>query len=201
MSLLELRLARACRYAREKIFSFRTEGADGFNVAALNPRDFEGACGFAQCAIKYALVDFGVVPEQAIVPIATQQLEGWWYGHASLLVEASQDRHFVVDPTFVQFIALSDAEDTPAAIMERSPIGRAVLDPLVEHGFFEARPPTLELYSRAFCRGAPPFSSHNEALDFFRNAPPHAFHFQFAKGDNRFSRTNLEAAGLLLPQL
>jgi hypothetical protein len=154
---------------------------------------FNGYCGLSQCIAGYYLQDIGV----PVMPLATQSLPGWIFGHAALTVRIASgnfEKVFLVDPTFVQFTAV---KIRPSPLFEGQ-TGEFIKKRLVEAGYIELTPVIAAAYLSAFCGGKAPFSTAEEAYSFCANPPPHEFHYRHSPDNDWFSRENLAMRGQLL---
>ncbi len=150
---------------------------------------FSGKCGLAQCIIGYHLAEES---NYLAKPLATQSLNGWWHGHAALVIE-SQTSLLLIDPTFAQFSASAECDQSaPSDYLNRSPEGQELLNQLLQDGVVEVTPEIASLYLAAFCCGEAPFESKDECLAFFRHPPAHPLHFAYDENDDRYSPEALQ---------
>ena len=158
---------------------------------------FIGQCGLAQCLGGYALNDLGY----SCHPIATQSLQDYWHGHATLSTHFSHkllDNIYLFDPTFIQFCHNYYDHDfvSPSTILKSSMEGRRILKDIFKKGYLEVTPRTAQIYLSSFCQGK--MMPLHEAFSFVSNPPYHPYHFCFEPGDHRFSREALKTNGLLI---
>ncbi len=161
---------------------------------------FKGCCGLAQCIAGYALQDRDIT----VQPIATQSLKDYRHGHAALSVTLTSEektQFFLVDPTFQQFYLEDEDDKTPPPalyLLSHSEEGRELAHALIERGYADMNPQRAQLYFSSFCQGKSPFDSAEQAFAFFKNPPPHPYHFRRDIDDDSFSRPHLKARGLVI---
>jgi hypothetical protein len=171
---------------------------ENFDRASLT-KTFNGYCGLAQCMIGLFIDEHFDRQSVKIAPFASQSLENWWFGHAAVVVSASEGkdvRSFIIDPTFVQFVEAKDIGIAgPIQILQRSEEGAALAKKLSETGVAEIDATFAELYASAFCQGVSSFQCPEDALQFLRNPPQHPYHFSYSGSGTMYDAGMLRERG------